>query len=54
MKMVNTRTLARTHWYRLPETYSKGFAAAGMLGYLMDGRSQDAVAGLRTKIEEKR
>jgi hypothetical protein len=36
------------------ETYSKGFAASGMLGYVMDGRSQDAVVGLRTKIEKKR
>jgi hypothetical protein len=36
------------------ETYSKGFAAGGMLGYVMDGRSHDAVAGLRTKIDEKR
>ncbi len=36
------------------ETYSKGFTAGGMLGYVMDGRSQDAINGLETKIEEKR
>ena len=36
------------------ETYSKGFTAGGMLGYVMDGRSQAAVAGLEGKIEEKR
>lgn len=36
------------------ETYSKGFATGGMLGYVMDGRSHDAVNGLGTKIEEKK
>jgi hypothetical protein len=36
------------------ETYSKGFTASGMLGYVMDGRSQEAVNGLQTKIDEKR
>lgn len=36
------------------ETYAEGFAAGGMLGYVMDGRSQAALLGLATKIEERR
>ena len=36
------------------QTYSKGFTASGMLGYVMDGRSPLAVTGLGTKIDEKK
>jgi hypothetical protein len=36
------------------ETYSKGFAAGGMLGYVMDGQSKAALDGLRLKIDERK
>lgn len=34
--------------------YSKGFLAGGMLGYVMDGRSDKAFGGLKKRIEAER
>jgi hypothetical protein len=33
--------------------YSKGFLAGGMLGYIMDGRSDKAFSGLKSRIEAR-
>jgi hypothetical protein len=34
--------------------YSKGYLACGMLGYVMDGRSDHALTGLKKRIEARR
>lgn len=36
------------------ESYAKGFAAGGMLGYVMDGQSQTALDGLALNIDKRR
>jgi hypothetical protein len=38
----------------IQQQYCKGFPSAGMLGYVMDGRSSTAWAGLEKRIDAKR